>query len=158
MKSLLFPKLCQPNLPRPTPHTHPHTLHVSLMHKTRSPLPFPNCFTMLQVMQNWLKGLGMRETNSAHMKQTGANLSVMQSPVSPSWLVATACTCTHRVNITVHTSAVSCQIPLSDIWTSSPLTAWRREIHHTNVDTLSLESCFQTHPCKGGRTTPRGQN
>jgi len=44
---------------------------------------------MLQVMQNWLKGLGMRETNSAHMKQTEANLSAMQSPVSPSWLVAT---------------------------------------------------------------------
>jgi len=56
-----------------------------------------------------------------------------------------------------YTSTVSCQILVSDIWTSSLLTARWREIHHTNEDTLSLESRFQTHPCKGGRTMPGGQ-
>jgi len=47
--------------------------------------------------------------------------------------------CTHRVNITVHTSTVSCQILVSDIWTSSLLTAWWRGIHHNNEDIITGE-------------------
>lgn len=69
-------------------HIHTHTMCL-LDAQNQISLAIPTLFHyMLQVIQNWLKGLGMRETNSAHMKQTGANLSAMQCPVSPSWLVA----------------------------------------------------------------------
>ena len=79
-----------PPLPHKHTHTHTSTHTMRLLEaQNQISLAIPTLFHYASGDAKLVEGIGKRETNIAHMKQTGTNLSAMQCPVSPSWLVAT---------------------------------------------------------------------